>query len=276
MRYENGYAYAKACCITGKSFLGKKTSELSGIHTLNEFDRFIFPENRNELPGKELLVDLEKRLTKRAIRQILSVIGSYEKPPQLLVLMLKGFEYDDKIDCFFYRELLESLSQLDNEDRITVFRLLADEINLRNCLMVLRLRVYYHKSDEQIQKYLMNLEYFDDCFQKQTSLAAEAKASLGFSLDTRQDWNGWRWEKFLNRENTSVHWMADPRYFQNLSSQYLYRLYFHYFHRLPMSVSSIYCFIKLKQFEDDILTSIAEGLSLGLDSAGVFSLLEME
>jgi len=41
-----------------------------------------------------------------------------------------------------------------------------------------------------------------------------------------------------------------------------------------MSVSAIYCFIKLKHFEQDILISVAEGLSIGMDSSSVFKLLE--
>ena len=36
------------------------------------------------------------------------------------------------------------------------------------------------------------------------------------------------------------------------------------------------CFIKLKQFEEDLLTSVAEGLGLGMSGRDVFSLLEVE
>jgi len=72
----------------------------------------------------------------------------------------------------------------------------------------------------------------------------------------------------------SVNWTANPRYFQNAASQYLYHLAMKSFHRSPMSVSATFCFIKIKQFEEDILTSVAEGLALGMDSTSVFKLLE--
>ena len=92
---DSGYAYAKAARIIGKSFLGKRISLLANIHTLHDLERLVFPDNYRELPGKELLVDIEKRITDRAVKQIYSVVNSYEEPPKLLVRMLKSFEYTD-------------------------------------------------------------------------------------------------------------------------------------------------------------------------------------
>jgi len=344
---DSGYAYAKASWIIGKSFLGKRISLLSNIHSLNDLDRLIFPDSRYELPGRELLPSLEERIKLRAVRQILSVIKSYTEPPKVLTRMIKGFEYSDLKDCFariaagdttgengkikhpvisdigrfktihfnaypdayamikkteyeeilhkdkkavekgadltaidykidykYYQSLIESLSLLDNEERIILSRLIADEISLRNCLWALRLRTYYQKSAIEVKKYLMDFKLLGNINQKRTHLASEALGSLYFQLDIRDDWRGWRWEKFLNQSEQSGGWNADPRHFQNAASQYLYHLAFHNFHTLPMSASSIYCFIKLKQFEEDLLTSIAEGLSLGINSAAVFKLLE--
>ena len=337
---DNGYAYAKASWIVGKSFLGKRISSLSGIHTLSDLDKFIFPDSHCELPGRELLPSLEKRIIERAVRQILSIVKSYTEPPRLLVRMLKGFECADLKDCFahiacgkkeppvisdigrfktirfnaypnvaamlkkteyeellhrdirsvekgadltmidhkldyrFYQSLIESLSQLDSEEKEGAARLIADEISLRNCLWALRLRTYYEKSGAETKKYLMDFKLPVSAHQRRASLSSDAYASLDFQLDLREDWHGWRWEKFLNHAEQSVHWTADPRHFQNAASQYLYHLAYRYFHAFPMSVGAIYCFIKLKQFEEDLLTSIAEGLSLGINSAKVFRLLE--
>jgi len=108
---------------------------------------------------------------------------------------------------------------------------------------------------------------------KKISLAAEALESLNFPLDSRDAWHGWRWEKLLNSEDQAGIWKVDPRYFQNAAAQYLYRLALRYFHTMPMSVSAVFCFIKLKQFEEDLLTSVAEGLGLSMDSVEVFKLL---
>ena len=336
MSNDASYAYAKACGIIGKSYLGKRISLLAGLHILSELDRLIFPDLRRELPGRELLLDLERRITERAVRQILTIVRSYPNPPELLVRMLKIYEYSDlkvclqhmsagkknlpnisdlgdfgtvrfgafpdiramvheteyefilsdlkpgqyesmdisqietKLDAHYYLGLAECLPHLSAEDRTAVQRILGDEISLRNCAWALRLRTYYQKSTNETSKHLMDIK-----FKKGHSLADDATASLEFHLDTRQDWRGWKWEKLLNPEEPSGIWTADPRYFQNAASQYLYRLAKKNFHRCPMAVSAIFCFIKLKQYEEDLLTSVAEGLALGIESTTVFKLLEV-
>jgi len=332
------YAYAKACGIIGKSYLGKRISLLAGLHAISELDRLIFPDLRRELPGRELLFDLERRITERAVRQIMTIVGSYPHPPELLVRMLKVYEYNDlkvslqhiaagkknlpnisdigdfgtirfdafpdikkmvhgteydfilsdlksqqyenmdiaqietKLDAHYYLGLVGYLPHLSAEDRITVQKIIADEISLRNCAWALRLRTYYQKTANETSKHLMDIKLKGS---KNKSLAADAVSSLELPLDSRQPWRGWKWEKLLNPEEPSVIWAADPRYFQNAASQYLYRLARKYFHRSPMEVSAVFCFIKLKQYEEDLLTSVAEGLALGMESTSVFKLLEV-
>jgi len=331
------YAYAKACGIIGKSFLGKRISSLTGLNSLNELDRMLFPDHHSDLPGRELLPDLERRIIARTVRQILVIAGSYANPPELIVRMLRAYEYTDlktciqyiaagkknlpvlcdigrfrtvrfdafpdieamldntefepllyeslksikagstdtipvetKLDSLYYCGLIKSLSLFPAEDRLITQRILADEISLRNCGWALRLRVYYQKRAEDTVKYLMDVKLPG----KNTSLAQEAVQSLDFPLDSKSSWKGWKWEKLLN-EDTRSSWTADPRHFQNSASQYLYRLAMRGFRRSPMSASAIFCYIKLKQFEENLLTSIAEGLALGIDSTGVFNLLEV-
>jgi len=339
MLNDGPYAYAKACGIIGKSFVGKRISSLAGLHSLSELDRLVFPELHRELPGRELLVDLENRIIERAVRHILAIVGSYAEPPELLIRMLKVYEYgnlktclhyiadgkkelpplcdigrfktvrfkafpniaamlkntefefllskdlkdlqpgmdfapiETRLDIHYYLHLTETLSHLYDEDRDITQRILADEISLRNCVWALRLRTYYHKTASETGKYLMDIKFHGS--KESPSLAAEAVKSLEMPLDSRQPWRGWKWEKFLNPEEASVHWTANPRYFQNAASQYLYQRAMKFFHHSPMAVSAIFCFIKLKQFEEDLLTSIAEGLALGMDSTGVFKLLEV-
>jgi vacuolar-type H+-ATPase subunit C/Vma6 len=332
------YVYAKACGIIGKSFVGKRSSSLSNLHSLSELDRLVFPDHHRELPAREMLADIEKRIIDRTVRQIMLIAGAYENPPEIIVRMLRSYEYGDlkiciqriasgkkeppffcdigrfktvnfdaypdmnamlkntefefllpqdlknlktgtdtaavetKIDALFYSSLIEDLYRLSAEDRETIQRMLADEISLRNCTWAMRLRTYYQKMASEALKHLMDIKLRG---RNDTSLAAEAVQSLDFPLDTRSSWNGWKWEKLLNSEQTSSHWAADPRHFQNAASGYLYKLAMRSFHRTPLSVSSVFCFIKIKQFEEDLLTSVAEGLALGLDSAVVFKLLEV-
>jgi hypothetical protein len=168
-------------------------------------------------------------------------------------------------------------------------KLVTEEISIRNCIWALRLRTYYNKPPVEAAKYLMDIKinaadtavsgvrHFrgKNSGGKEISLAREALQSLDFQLDTRSEWHGWRWEKLLNPEQPQEVWVLNPRYFQNSASQYLYRLAMRSFHRMPMSVSMAFCFIKIKQFEEDLLTSVTEGLGLGMTCGDGLELLEI-
>jgi len=329
MHSDGPYAYAKACGIIGKSFVGKRAALLAGARTLNELYRLIFPDYFREDAGNEsnayLPSDMERRIEKRAVDQILKIVNSIDNPPEILIRQLKAFEYTDlktclhhisegnntlpnlydigrfrtinfkafpdlnvmlagteyeficsgitqpenmdifrievQLDIKYYLGLKKSLDELSGEDRTLASHILNEEISLRNCIWALRLRTYYNKKAPEITEYLTHAE--------------EAKQSLELPLDTRADWNGWKWERFLNPEQSGDHWQLNPRYFQNAAFHYLNRLALLGFHRIPMSISSIFCFIKIKQYEEDFLTSIAEGLSMGIESPDLFKLLEV-
>ena len=96
---DNGYAYAKACGIIGKSFIGKRISLLSKLRTLSELEKLVFLDNQKELYEKDLLFSLEKRITERAARRITSVVNAYSKPPGILLRMLRSFEYSNLKEC---------------------------------------------------------------------------------------------------------------------------------------------------------------------------------
>ena len=352
---ERAYAFTKACAILGKSFIGERVSALASLRSLSELDRLLFPDQRHDLPGPELLAELENRIVKRSIENIISVIKSFDKPPAALVYQLRSFEYADiktclhylgegkktmppfydlgdfgtvqfklfpdihamlekteynfllaklpdkfngsncdltvleaELDFHYYLFLTESMYLLSGDDREIACRILAKEISLRNCMWALRLRTYFKMTGNEAGKHLMDIKMpapSDDPGQQlhinkttgnnknKISLAKDAFVSLDKPLDSRTEWRGWKWEKLLNPKKPNQIWEADPRYFQNAASHYLYRQAYKNFRGVPFSVSAIFCFIKLKQFEEDLLISISEGLSLGMNPGDVFSLL---
>jgi vacuolar-type H+-ATPase subunit C/Vma6 len=316
-------------------------SALSPIGRLSELDRLVFPDSFRELPERELLVDLERRILGRAAKQITTIVDVYAKPPELLVRLLRAYEYGDlksaliaiaggeprspgfttlgrfgtvhfdaypdlramlqdtefeflladlpkkegegrgseidsialqtKLDKHYYTKLWESLFRLPKRDRGGIEKILEEEVSLRNIVWALRLRTYYGMTSDHVREHLIYVGR-----KKDRSLAAEAEASLEFPLDTYSSWEKWRRIAFLNKEQPGEHWKADPRWFQNAASEHLYRMARLYFRRRPFAIDTAACFIKLKQFEEDLLTSISEGLSLGMPSRDVFNLLEVQ
>ena len=172
------------------------------------------------------------------------------------------------IDHHYYKMLLASVKKLKKKERRHIEILLREEIILHNIIWALRLRKYYRLPPEDVRSKLISIPEDD-------SLNRYALDSLSFSLQNRSDWEGWKYEHFLNPEYPDRSWEADPLYLQNKVAIYLHKHIRKFFHGNPFSFDTAFCFIKLKQYEEDILTSIAEGLGLGLSSTDVFSLIEV-
>ena len=337
---ERAYAYAKACGIIGKSFTGKRISALEKLGRLSELDRMVFPSSYRDLPEKELLAGLEKRIIDRSVKSILSVVDCFSETPLFFALLVRAYELADleralvaslegektapvytdigrfqtvrfgkwpdikamiegtefsflleknsvlnrenadislqtELDRRYYNALWEALFSLPHKDRMAAEKILADEISLRNSTWALRLRTYYRMPDDELKDHLIDIPAGGKKHAKagKRSLAGEALKSLEFPLDNFGAWSSWRWREFLNPQSGIRNWHADPRYFQNAASGYLYRLARHNFRLRPMSLDSIFCFIKLKQYEEDVLTSGAEGLGMGMSGRDIVSLL---
>jgi vacuolar-type H+-ATPase subunit C/Vma6 len=363
---ERSYVYAKACGIIGKSFVGKRILRLGGLSRLSELDRLVFSQEARDLPERELLIDLERRIIGRTARQMVTIIESFSKPPEFLVRLLRTYEYGDikgllnalsageskapvftdigrfrtvkveaypdtkamlrdtefewllredlsssggdnsllqtKLDRQYYTALWKALLSLPRNDRKTATRILSEEISLRNAAWALRLRTYYRMSPEEIQERLVSVRPSVSPAAKPSvkpsvkspakspvspvvkpgkgspegaALTADAVASLSLALDNPADWTSWKRAAFLNPARPGENWAVDPRHFQNAASEYLYRLARTSFRLRPFSLDTVACFIKLKQFEEDLLTSVAEGLGLGMPAGDIFALLEV-
>ena len=324
---ERAYAYAKACGIIGKSFVGRRVNSLKPLSRLSELDRLVFGTGARELPERELLPDLERRFSRRSVASVITLVNSFKNPPLLLTQLLRVYEYADlktaltlinetsakpewvplgrfgtvhfeawpdakamlsgtdleflyeqnfepngisletALDRHYYGKLWKDLRKLKKTDRITAEKICAEEIILRNCAWVLRLRTYYGMNAEEVKRHLVIIE-------DEPQLTKDALAALEFSLDHPEDWAKWKQLRFLNPAASIGVWRANPRYFQNSASGYLYRLALVNFRKRPFSIDTVFCFIKLKQFEEDVLTSNAEGLGMGLSGQDVLSMLE--
>jgi vacuolar-type H+-ATPase subunit C/Vma6 len=339
---ERAYAYAKASGIIGKSFVGRRAADLSRVARLSELDRLVFPSSSRDLPEKELLSDLEGRIIKRAADSIIAVVNSFRKPPELLSLLIRSYEYADlksaltaaaggetvrpsftdigrfgtvafsawpdipamirntefefllgkdgeldkensginlqtELDRRYYRALWKAMRRLPPGDRRVSEGILSEEISLRNAVWALRLRTYYQMKAEDVRSHLIDIAV--PVKGRQVSLAADAFACLELPLDNRLAWTGWKRSGFLGFDSPGSdmgEWKADPRYFQNAAARYLYRLARRSFRTNPVSLDTVFCFIKIKQFEEDVLTASAEGLGLGMVSRDVFAMLGVE
>jgi vacuolar-type H+-ATPase subunit C/Vma6 len=189
-----------------------------------------------------------------------------------------SFSLQSVFDQHYYGALWNALFSLPSRDRQAAKKILSDEISLKNSSWALRLRTFYQMPPEEVKLHLVDVSAGGRKRQGKNplSLAKEAEACLNYQLDNYADWSSWRWKEFLNPYFEGRHWQADPRFFQNAASRYLYNLARHNFRLNPSSLDTVFCFIKIKQFEEDVLTSSAEGLGIGMSVKDTISMLGVE
>ncbi len=177
-----------------------------------------------------------------------------------------------KIDKQYYVNLWNSLLDLPKNDTISIKKIIEEEIAIRNVVWALRLRTYYNMDAEKITERLIDIPLGKG----KKSLAQDALDCLDFALDSYDDWTKWKRFAFVNTESRQRTWSVDPRYVQNAGARYLNTLAKRLFHRRPFAIDTAACFIKMKQYEEDLLTSVAEGLGLGMTAQDVLAMLEVK
>ncbi|MDR3301750.1 MAG: V-type ATPase subunit [Spirochaetaceae bacterium] len=325
---ERAFVYAKSCGIIGKSFIEKRMSRLSAISSPHELENIVFPAEKND---KDDLDSLETKLIKRSIDAVRSVVGAFRSPPEILIILLRTYEYNDLkkalqaicagqataplwtdlrefstvhfeaypdlkamlkgtefsknlfllkeggvefgknqhgdrlsalLDRHYYMRLIAALSRVPKNDVLGARRLFSEEISLLNCALALRLRSYYGMNEAEIRAHLIGGK-----LQKGgAALDRDACSSLSMGLDHLADWQDWRRKAFLNTEGGGKYWKCSPRHFQNAASFYLYNIARRNLRCRPFSLDTACCFIRLKQFEEQLLTGIAEGAKLSIDA----------
>jgi vacuolar-type H+-ATPase subunit C/Vma6 len=208
---------------------------------------------------------------------------------------MQSFSLQSVLDQHYYSALWNALIALPSGDRQAAKRILSNEISLKNSSWALRLRTFYQMPVEEVKLHLVDVSEenlrpatFSGQARRQVpakgkkpqvssaSLACEALNCLNYQMDNYADWSSWRWKEFLNPPFEGRHWQADPRFFQNAASRYLYNLAKRNFRLNPSSLDTVFCFIKLKQFEEDVLTSSVEGLGIGMSVRDTLSMLGVE
>jgi vacuolar-type H+-ATPase subunit C/Vma6 len=186
-----------------------------------------------------------------------------------------GAEINDMnvlLDRLYYKKLLEATAKIPKNDFSGGRHLFFEEISLLNCALAMRLRFYYEMRADDIKMRLID----GKLTRNGRSLSADAMMSLSMKIDHRADWQNWRRRNFLHDEEGGKYWKCDPRRFQTAASIYLYKLALRYFRSRPFSLDTACCFIRLKQFEEQLLTGIAEGTKLGMNVRDVLKTLGAE
>jgi hypothetical protein len=266
---EISYAYAKACGILGKSFVGKRLKLLTNVSRLADIERLVFTSEQKNISDKELVVDMEERIEERSLALLQQIIQSFRQPGDFLSLLCRWTEFKNK-ENDYYNLLWPALMHLPKKDRIYTEKILCEEIALHNAVWAMRLRAYYKMNVDDISGKLIvpnaeNREMFRDLDKKWLSAA---KMALELPEDDMNAWKIWPYYKLLNKNapEEGHEWQPDPRYVQNAVARKLFHEAYSGFRRSPFSLDMVYCFSKILQFEEDMLTGLCGALGLGMSA----------
>ena len=160
---------------------------------------------------------------------------------------------ENRLDRQYYEELWAAASSLPRPRRSGLPAMLRLEIELENVVWALRLARYYAMPAEMVRPLLVSLPDVD--------VTGAAMAALGFRMDRRQDWDGWKYEFLV--DGPAEPWNLDVRSVETGARRYLYKRARLALHMNPSSYAPLYCFFKLKELETAVVIGIAEGIHLG-------------
>jgi hypothetical protein len=285
MQGERAYIYAKTCGIIAKSFVEDRVNRLSAISSIEALDDLVF----GAVGSGANIDDIEKRFAQREREAIAKILKSFSHPPKLLMLLAESDRPTERSsgeknvpsseaqdineiarqNNAYYTALWNELKKTPFSNRKLITSIIADEICLKNAVWALRLRVYYLLRPERIKDFLVTLKPE----KKQRPFHSDALKSLELDIEEESEWHAWRLWKYVNKPVSGQFWKIDPQYFQNQASLHLYHLARKNLRKSPFTLDTACCFIKLKQFEKEILTSVAEAVRLGLTGGDALVIL---
>jgi vacuolar-type H+-ATPase subunit C/Vma6 len=174
-----------------------------------------------------------------------------------------------ELDRRYYSKLWEALQHTADPSIHFIKEIIAEEIRLKNVLWALRLKHYYQFETADIADFLLTI------YDGKHSLVKAALSCVDKPIDQYASWSSFEYAALLNPEEPGTFWRLDIPYVQRKAALYLYKKARIFFRRSPFSLNTTACFIKLKQFEEDLLISLAEGISLGLSGREVLTMLEV-
>jgi hypothetical protein len=167
------------------------------------------------------------------------------------------------LDRQYYSELWGSLGEIPARLAGGCAQLVRVEAELVNLAWALRLSSYYSMGADEIAELLIELGGID--------VHGAALDALRRRRDSRQEWEGWKWERLLPARSDSGTWRLDVRALESAARRYLFRLLYRRLHLEQDSYLPLYAYFRLKEEEALALHGIVEGIKLEAPAAEIAS-----
>lgn len=91
----SAYVYAKAGGILARSFVGQNASRLFSVKSLRDLHSLLFSGEVPSVPEMMLSKIIEEKAEEQFISQFVSLIENYSHPAEILVALLRFYDYDN-------------------------------------------------------------------------------------------------------------------------------------------------------------------------------------
>ena len=175
---------------------------------------------------------------------------------------------DNRLDAQYVKELWASVNKLPFSEREEVASLIKSEIAFNNIIWVLRLKVFYNMSPEEIAGRIV---YADPKDRSRDVFAGPALKLLEKATDSWDEWKDWKYADALNPHEEGSVWELDPSWVELSLRRKLNEQALHAFHKRPFTALVLVAWYKIKQHELDCIRTVAEGLRLNAEPAQVMA-----
>ncbi|MFQ3619585.1 MAG: V-type ATPase subunit [Spirochaetales bacterium] len=172
------------------------------------------------------------------------VLAQWEHKP----LWAVEFSLDER----YYLALLKDIEALPRKEREILLESLLAELRWINGVWILRLKYYYRMEEEDIRERLL--------LKEKVNSEKDLKELLQLSWEDPGSWKGSKYEWLVR---VTPEGQIDPAPAPWRLSKYLYRLYRRIFYRNPFTLSAVYGFFRMKEYEIHLIHSLTEGIQLG-------------
>lgn len=261
------FCYAKATGSLKNSFIGSNANKLFSAKSLKELYTLVFGGEIPAVPEVMLAKEIEVKAAERFENEANKLFGYFEKPSPIMSAVFEYYRYENsgennpKKDKEIILKLWNASENLPSTDRESLEKLFKTVISLRNVIWAMRLKVYYHFSNEEIAEHLI---YSGKTNSSGDVLAREAWKILNKDPSNYDDWRNWKFSDYLNPHEEGTVWELDPDWVERSLNVYISNFYKHSFHKNPMSIASFVAWFRIKQTELDYIRTAAEGLRLSV------------
>ncbi|MDR1624945.1 MAG: V-type ATPase subunit [Spirochaetia bacterium] len=164
-------------------------------------------------------------------------------------------ELEFQIDRQYYAELIDCVNALPSGERKRVTPLVHTEVLLQNLLWALRLKFYFGKNFDEAEKYLFPFGF--------SGVAGLARRVFELPADDPKAWEGLGPGNVFSAGRDGL---IDPEAIEGRAGLYFYKKLRRFFYANPFTLASVYAFFRIKKYEARLVTSVSEGIRMGISS----------